>query len=300
MAKEALNEPIDMFDLLSRGPSNPEEELRIELYNRINSLGIGAQGLGGLTTVVDVKVTSYPTHAASKPVALIPQCAANRHVKFSLDGSGPAILIPPTLDDWPDIDLGTPFQGNSKRINLDTLTREETASWRVGETLLLSGKMITGRDAAHKRIVDLLDAGQPLPFDVKGKMIYYVGPVRPVREEVSGPAGPTTSTRMDGFTDRVLAATGLYAMIGKAERGQSGVDAIVKHRTPYLIAVGGAAYLISKSIKSARILAFEDLGMEAIYEFDVRDMPVTMAVDVDGNSIHNDGPDKWRKLIASA
>jgi fumarate hydratase class I len=299
MAKEALNEPIDMFELLARGPSTPEEELRIELYQRINELGIGAQGLGGLTTVVDVKVATYPTHAASKPVALIPQCAANRHIKFTLDGGGPAMLSPPDLSDWPEIDSASTLSTGARRVNLDTLTREETASWRVGETLLLSGKMLTGRDAAHKRMVDLIDAGKPLPVDLKGRVIYYVGPVQAVREEIVGPAGPTTSTRMDGFTERVLEATGLYAMVGKAERGPTAIDAIIKHRTPYMIAIGGAAYLISKSIKSARVIAFEDLGMEAIYEFEVQDMPVTMAVDVDGHSIHISGPTEWRRRIAA-
>lgn len=298
MAKEVLNEPIDMFDLLSRGPSSPEEELRIELYQRINALGIGAQGLGGLTTVVDVKVATFPTHAASKPVALIPQCAANRHIKFSLDGSGPAVLTPPDMSDWPEIDVDRTLSIGARRVNLNTLTREETAAWRAGEILLLSGKMLTGRDAAHKRMADLIEAGKPLPVDLKGRVIYYVGPVPAVRDEIVGPAGPTTSTRMDVFTKKVLQATGLYAMVGKAERGPAAIDAIVEHRTPYMIAVGGAAYLISKSIKSARVVAFEDLGMEAIHEFEVQDMPVTVAVDIEGNSIHRDGPDQWRQHIA--
>jgi fumarate hydratase class I len=295
IAKEALNEPIDMFDLLKRGASTKEEELRVELYNRINDLGIGAQGLGGLTTVVDVKVTSYATHAASKPAALIPQCAANRHIKIALDGSGPAVLDPPDFNDWPDIEYGAALTKSARRVNLDTLTKDETASWRAGETLLLSGKMLTGRDAAHKRMVDLLAAGKPLPVDLSGRVIYYVGPVQAVRDEVVGPAGPTTSTRMDGFTETVLAATGLYAMVGKAERGPAAIDAIVKHKAPYMIAVGGAAYLISKAIKSAKVLAFEDLGMEAIYEFEVEDMPVTMAVDVSGQSIHRTGPEAWKR-----
>ncbi|MER8801177.1 fumarate hydratase [Mesorhizobium sp. M0998] len=298
MAKEVLNEPIDMFELLARGPSSPEEELRIELYQRINALGIGAQGLGGLTTIVDVKVSTFPTHAASKPVALIPQCAANRHVTFTLDGSGPAVLTPPDMKDWPEIDYGSTLSATARRVNLDTLTKEETATWRAGETLLLSGKMLTGRDAAHKRIIDLVDAGKPLPVAMKGRVIYYVGPVQPVQDEIVGPAGPTTSARMDAFTEKVLGATGLYAMVGKAEREPVAIDAIVKHRTPYMIAVGGAAYLISKSIKSARVLAFEDLGMEAIYEFEVQDMPVTMAVDVEGHSIHKSGPAEWRQRIA--
>lgn len=297
MAKEALNDPIDMFDLLARGPSTPEEELRVELYGRINSLGIGAQGLGGLTTVVDVKVATHPTHAASKPVALIPQCAANRHVKFTLDGTGPAALPPPNLSDWPDIDYGSALSASARRVNLNTLTKDETETWRAGETLLLSGKMLTGRDAVHKRMVDLIDAGQPLPVDLHGRVIYYVGPVRAVRDEVVGPAGPTTSTRMDMFTEKVLDATGLYAMVGKAERGPVAIAAIRRHRTPYMVAVGGAAYLISKSIKSAQIIAFEDLGMEAIYEFEVEDMPVTMAVDVTGESIHKSGPAAWRRPV---
>ncbi|PSH60946.1 fumarate hydratase [Phyllobacterium sophorae] len=299
MAKEVLNEPIDMFDLLSRGPSGPGEELRIELYQRINALGIGAQGLGGLTTVVDVKVVTFPTHVASKPIALIPQCAANRHIKFSLDGSGPAVLTPPDMSDWPEIDVDRTLLIGARRVNLNTLTRVETAKWRAGEILLLSGKMLTGRDAAHKRMADLMEAGMPLPVDLKGRVIYYVGPVPAVRDEIVGPAGPTTSTRMDVFTRKVLQATGLYAMVGKAERGPAAIDAIVEHRTPYMIAVGGAAYLISKSIKSARVLAFEDLGMEAIHEFEVQDMPVTVAVDVDGNSIHRDGPAEWRHRIAT-
>ncbi len=294
LAKEALCEPIDMSDLLARGPSTPEEALRVELYERINGLGIGAQGLGGLTTVVDVKVATYPTHAASKPVALIPQCAANRHVEFKLDGTGPARLTPPDLSEWPQIDANGSAVAGAKRVNLDTLTQAETAAWRVGETLLLSGRMLTGRDAAHKRLVDLMDAGEPLPVDLAGRVIYYVGPVPAVRDEVVGPAGPTTANRMDAFTEMVLARTGLYAMVGKAERGSAAIAAIVKHRAPYLIAIGGAAYLIAKSIKSARVLAFHDLGMEAIHEFEVLDMPVTVAVDVDGRSIHALGPATWR------
>jgi fumarate hydratase, class I len=295
IAKESLNEPIDMFDLLARGPKSPEEELRIELYERINALGIGAQGLGGQTTVVDVKVATYPTHAASKPVALIPQCAANRHVKFTLDGSGPCQLTPPSMGDWPDIDLATAFPEGLRKVDLDTLTKEETSSWRVGETLLLTGTLVTGRDAAHKRLVELIDAGNPLPVNLEGRVIYYVGPVPRVRDEVIGPAGPTTSSRMDAFTEKVLSATGLFAMIGKAERGAVAIEAISKHRVPYLIAVGGAAYLVSKSIKSAKIIAFEDLGMEAIHEFVVEDMPVTVAVTSDGKSIHETGPAQWRK-----
>ncbi|RWN23397.1 fumarate hydratase [Mesorhizobium sp.] len=299
LAKEAMNEPIDMSELIARGPSSAEEALRIELYDRINALGIGAQGLGGLTTVVDVKVATYPTHAASKPVALIPQCAANRHLSFALDGSGAIRLAPPDLSEWPAIghdDLNT---SGVRRVNLNALTKEETASWRCGETLLLSGKMLTGRDAAHQRMVDLIDASKPLPVDLRGRVIYYVGPVRAVRNEVVGPAGPTTSSRMDGFTEKMLAETGLYAMVGKAERGPAAIESIVRHKTPYLIAVGGAAYLISKSIKAAKIVAFEDLGMEAIYEFEVQDMPVIMAVDVEGRSIHNFGPLEWRKRMAA-
>ncbi|TIT83947.1 MAG: fumarate hydratase, partial [Mesorhizobium sp.] len=252
-----------------------------------------------LTTVVDVKVATYPTHAASKPVALIPQCAANRHLKFTLDGSGPISLQPPDLREWPDIGADELNPAGVRRVNLDTLTKEETASWRCGETLLLSGKMLTGRDAAHKRMVELIDAGKPLPVDLRGRVIYYVGPVRAARNEIVGPAGPTTSSRLDDFTDKVLAETGLFAMVGKAERGPAAIASIVRHKTPYLAAVGGAAYLISKSIKAARIVAFEDLGMEAIYEFDVQDMPVIMAVDVEGNSIHNSGPLEWRKRMAA-
>lgn len=299
LAKEAMNEPIDMTDLIAKGPSNVEEALRIELYERINALGIGAQGLGGLTTVVDVKVATYPTHAASKPVALIPQCAANRHLTFTLDGKGPAQLQPPDLSQWPQIGPEDLQTTGIRRVNLDLLTREETASWRCGETLLLSGKMLTGRDAAHKRMVDLIDAGEPLPVDLRGRVIYYVGPVRAVRNEVVGPAGPTTSNRMDDFTEKLLAQTGLFAMVGKAERGPTAIASIARHKTPYLVAVGGAAYLISKSIKAARLIAFEDLGMEAMYEFEVQDMPVIMAVDVEGNSIHNSGPIEWRKRMAA-
>lgn len=298
MAKEALNEDIDMGELLARGARDAEEALRIELYDRINALGIGAQGLGGLTTVVDVKVTSFPTHAASKPVALVPQCAANRHVKFSLTGEGPATFTPPDLSDWPELDLGTSMLTEARRVDLDRLVPEETASWRVGETLLLSGKLLTGRDAAHKRIVDLLNAGQPLPVDLQGRVIYYVGPVRAVRDEILGPAGPTTSKRMDEFTEQVLAATGLAAMVGKAERGPAAIEAIVRHRAPYLVAVGGAAYLISQSIRAARVVAFDDLGMEAIHEFTVQDMPATVAVDVRGQSIHQTGPTAWARSPA--
>lgn len=298
IAKEALNEPIDIFELLARGPSTPEEELRLELYNKINALGIGAQGLGGLTTVVDVKVSSYPTHAASKPVALIPQCAANRHVGFVLNGSGPAEFNPPDLRDWPEISGHRVTAKSARRVDLNELTKEETISWRVGETLLLSGKMLTGRDAAHKRLADLIAADQILPVDLTGRVIYYVGPVPATQNEIIGPAGPTTASRMDEFAEMILEATGLYAMVGKAERGPAAIAAIKKHRTPYLIAVGGAAYLISKSIKSARVLAFEDLGMESVQEFEIKDMPVTVAVDAQGHSIHDSGPAKWRRRIS--
>jgi fumarate hydratase class I len=296
MAKSSLMDPIDMTDLLAKGPSNPTEALRIELYEKINALGIGAQGLGGLTTVLDVKIQMAPTHAASKPVAMIPNCAATRHAHFVLDGLGPAMLEPPALSTWPDVHWA-PDVERSKRVNLDTLTPQEVASWAPGQTLLLSGKMLTGRDAAHKRIQDMLAAGQPLPVDFKNRVIYYVGPVDPVREEVVGPAGPTTATRMDKFTEMMLSQTGLIAMIGKAERGPTGVDAIRKHKAAYLMAVGGAAYLVSKAIRSAKVLGFEDLGMEAIYEFEVQDMPVTVAVDAQGTSVHQTGPKHWQSVI---
>ncbi len=299
LAKEVLNEPIDMADLLRRGPANREEEMRVELYEKINALGIGAQGLGGLTTVVDVKIATYPSHAASKPVALIPQCAANRHLKLVLDGSGPAHLEPPRLADWPEVMLEDSLV-QARKVDLDRLTREEAASWHAGETLLLSGRLLTGRDAAHKRLAELIAAGEPLPVDLAGRVIYYVGPVKAVRDEIVGPAGPTTATRMDGFTGTILRETGLLGMIGKAERGPAAIEAIRTHRAPYMIAVGGAAYLISKAIRSARVLAFEDLGMEAIHEFVVEDMPVTVAVDVEGRSIHQSGPEVWRRRIAEA
>ena len=295
MAKESLMESIDMADLLARGPSNKLEELRIELYEKVNALGIGAQGLGGLTTVLDVKISTYPTHAASKPVAMIPNCAATRHAHFTLDGSGPAFCEPPSLDDWPKVNW-TP-DAQSRRVNLDSLTREEVASWKPGERLLLSGKMLTGRDAAHKRIEDMLSRGEPLPVNFQNRVIYYVGPVDPVREEVVGPAGPTTATRMDKFTETMLAKTGLIAMIGKAERGPVAIEAIRKHKAAYLMAVGGAAYLVSKAIQTSRVVGFADLGMEAIYEFDVRDMPVTVAVDAAGTSVHNTGPREWQARI---
>ena len=296
MAKESLMESIDMHDLKQRGPQNKTEELRIELCDKINALGIGAQGLGGLTTVLDVKIAMYPTHAASKPVAMIPNCAATRHAHFVLDGSGPAYLTPPSLDLWPDVKW-TPDYVKSKKVDLDTLTRAEVASWKPGDTLLLSGKMLTGRDAAHKRIQDMLARGEKLPVDFTDRVIYYVGPVDPVRDEVMGPAGPTTATRMDKFTEMMLSATGLIGMIGKAERGPVGIEAIKKHKSAYLMAVGGAAYLVSKAIRHAKVVAFADLGMEAIYEFEIEDMPVTVAVDSEGTSVHTTGPKEWQARI---
>jgi fumarate hydratase class I len=294
LAKEALMEPIDIVELQARGASNRAEELRLELYDKVNALGIGAQGLGGLTTVLDVKVKDYPTHAANLPVAMIPNCAATRHAHFTLDGSGPARLEPPSLEDWPALAYDA---SSGRRVDLDTVTRDEVASWKPGETLLLNGRLLTGRDAAHKRIVQMLDAGEPLPVDLRGRFIYYVGPVDPVRDEVIGPAGPTTATRMDKFTEQVLDQTGLLGMVGKAERGPAAIDAIRKHRSVYLMAVGGAAYLVSKAIQAARVVAFEDLGMEAIYEFTVRDMPVTVAVDSTGESVHRTGPREWQARI---
>jgi fumarate hydratase class I len=296
LAKEVLMEDIDMYELLDRGPSNKLEELRIELYEKVNALGIGAQGLGGLTTVLDVKIKTYPTHAASKPVAMIPNCAATRHAHFVLDGSGPAYLEPPSLDLWPNVNWA-PDYNKSKRVDLDKLTPAEVASWKPGDTLLLNGKMLTGRDAAHKRIQDMLAKGEPLPVDFTNRVIYYVGPVDPVRDEVVGPAGPTTATRMDGFTEMMLAKTGLIAMVGKAERGPVAIEAIKKHKSAYLMAVGGAAYLVAKAIKAAKVVGFADLGMEAIYEFDVRDMPVTVAVDAGGTSAHVTGPKEWQAKI---
>jgi fumarate hydratase class I len=296
LAKEVLMEPIDMFELLARGPQNKLEELRIELYEKVNALGIGAQGLGGLTTVLDVKIATWPTHAASKPVAMIPNCAATRHAHVVLDGSGPAYMEPPSLDLWPKVNW-TPDERRSKRVDLDTLTPAEVASWKPGDTLLLNGKMLTGRDAAHKRIQDMLAKGEPLPVSFKNRVIYYVGPVDPVRDEVVGPAGPTTATRMDKFTEMMLSATGLIAMIGKAERGPVAIEAIKKHKSAYLMAVGGAAYLVAKAIKGAKVVGFADLGMEAIYEFDVKDMPVTVAVDSQGTSVHNTGPREWQAKI---
>ncbi len=298
LAKQSLMQPIDMFELLGRGPRNDIERLRVEIYEKVNALGIGAQGLGGLATVLDVKVLQYPTHAASKPVALIPNCAATRHAHFVLDGSGPAQLEPPDLSHWPDVHW-QPDATRSKRVNLDTLSREEVASWRPGQTLLLSGRLLTGRDAAHQRIRDMLARAEPLPVDFAGRVIYYVGPVDPVRDEVVGPAGPTTATRMDKFTEMMLAQTGLLAMIGKAERGPTAIESIRKHRSAYLMAVGGAAYLVARAIRKAKVVAFADLGMEAVYEFEVKDMPVTVAVDAGGTSVHDTGPREWRGKIGA-
>jgi fumarate hydratase, class I len=294
LAKQSLNDPINMHELRQRGPRDRIEELRLEICERVNALGIGAQGLGGVTTVLDVKVRSFPTHAASLPVGLIPNCAATRHVHFTLDGSGPARLDPPDLADWPEILLEEASKG-ARRVDLNALSDDVIASLVPGQTLLLSGTLYTGRDAAHKRMVEMLDAGEPLPVDLRGRAIYYVGPVDAVGDEVIGPAGPTTATRMDKFTDRILAETGLRLMIGKAERGPQAIEAIKWHRAAYLVAVGGAAYLVSKAIRAARPVAFQDLGMEAIYELQVEDMPVTVAVDVNGNSIHATGPKQWRR-----
>jgi fumarate hydratase, class I len=296
MAKEVLMEDIDMYELLERGPQNKLEELRIELYEKVNALGIGAQGLGGLTTVLDVKIKTFATHAASKPIAMIPNCAATRHGHFVLDGSGPAYMEPPSLDLWPNVHWA-PDYNKSKRVDLNTLTRAEVASWKPGDTLLLNGKMLTGRDAAHKRIADMLAKGEPLPVDFTNRVIYYVGPVDPVRDEVVGPAGPTTATRMDGFTRMMLEQTGLISMIGKSERGPVAIEAIKDNGSAYLMAVGGAAYLVAKAIKAAKVVGFADLGMEAIYEFDVKDMPVTVAVDASGTSVHTTGPKEWQARI---
>ncbi len=296
LAKEAILEPITIHELQARGPQSRLEELRLEIFDKVNALGIGAQGLGGLTTVLDVKLNDYPAHAASKPVAMIPNCAATRHVHFTLDGSGPAELSPPNLDDWPVIARDN--DSNSRRVDLDSITRADIADWQPGETLLLNGRMLTGRDAAHKRIVDLLERDEPLPVDFNGRFIYYVGPVDPVRDEAVGPAGPTTATRMDKFTDTLLERTGLIGMIGKAERGPAALESIARHAAVYLIATGGAAYLVSKAIRSAEVVAFPEMGMEAIYEFEVEDMPVTVAVDTHGNSVHKSGPEEWRMRIA--
>ncbi|MGP8269977.1 MAG: fumarate hydratase [Terracidiphilus sp.] len=295
LAKQSLMDPIDIQDLIARGPKNRVEELRIELYEKVNRLGIGAQGLGGLTTVLDVKVLDTPAHAANLPVAMIPNCAATRHAHFVLDGSGPVYLDPPNLDLWPKLTYDV---SSARRVNLDTVTRDEAATWKPGEILLLNGKLLTGRDAAHKRMTDMLNRGEKLPLDFRGRFIYYVGPVDPVREEVVGPAGPTTATRMDKFTRQMLAETGLLGMVGKAERGPVAIDAIREFGAVYLMAVGGAAYLVSKAIIASRLLAFGDLGMEAIYEFDVRDMPVTVAVDSKGTSVHQTGPAEWQQRIA--
>ena len=295
LAKEALLDPVDIHDLQKRGAHSRAEQLRLELFEKVNKLGIGAQGLGGLTTVLDVKVKDYPTHAANKPVAVIPNCAATRHAHFTLDGSGPAVLKAPKLEDWPEVtwEVGD----NVRRVNLDTVTKDDIKSWQPGDTILLSGHMLTGRDAAHKKMVDIIARGEKLPVDLSGRFIYYVGPVDPVRDEVVGPAGPTTATRMDKFTRTMLEKTGLLGMIGKAERGPTAIDAIRDFESVYLMAIGGAAYLVSQAIKSAKVVAFPDLGMEAIYEFEVQDMPVTVAVDTKGESVHRTGPQIWQKKI---
>ena len=297
LAKQSLMDPIDIHELQARGPQNRAEELRLEIFEAVNNLGIGAQGLGGLTTVLDIKVLDYPTHAASLPICMIPNCAATRHAHFVLDGTGPSLQTPPSLDEYPDIAWET--GEGTRRVNLDTVTAEDVKSWQPGETLLLSGKMLTGRDAAHKKMTDMLANGEELPVDLKGRFIYYVGPVDPVGDEVVGPAGPTTSTRMDKFTRTMLEETGLLGMIGKAERGQGAIDAIKDNEAVYLMAVGGAAYLVSKAINNAEVLAFPELGMEAIYEFDVQDMPVTVAVNSGGTSVHQTGPAQWQEIIAT-
>lgn len=296
MAKESLMEPMDIHELRERGPQNQVEELRLEIMDAVNNLGIGAQGLGGLTTVMDVKIMDYPTHAASLPVCMIPNCAATRHTHFTLDGTGPALLTPPNLDDWPEVTFEV--GATTRRVNLDEITPEDVKEWKVGETVLLNGKMLTGRDAAHKRMVEMLNNGEELPVDLKGRFIYYVGPVDPVGDEVVGPAGPTTSTRMDKFTRQILESTGLLGMIGKSERGPIAIEAIKDNEAVYLMAVGGAAYLVSKAITSSKVLAFPEMGMEAIYEFEVKDMPVTVAVDTSGESVHTTGPAKWKDIIA--
>jgi fumarate hydratase class I len=297
LAKESLMDPVDIHELIERGPADWVEELRLEIFEAVNNLGIGAQGLGGLTTVLDVKILDFPTHAASLPVAMIPNCAATRHIHFSLDGSGPANLVPPNIEAWPEISMEA--GENVKRVNLDTISKEEISSWKAGDTLLLNGKILTGRDAAHNRIKISLDEGKGIPdgVDFNGRFVYYVGPVDPVGDEVVGPAGPTTSTRMDKYTDMMLGKTGLIGMIGKAERGDETIALIKKHQAVYLMAVGGAAYLVSKAIKKSRTVAFEDLGMEAIYEFEVEDMPVTVAVDSNGDAVHKTGPTFWQKEI---
>ncbi|GEK09896.1 fumarate hydratase [Pseudoalteromonas peptidolytica] len=297
LAKESLMDPVDIHELMERGAETAEEKLRLEIFERSNKLGIGAQGLGGLTTVVDVKIKTAPTHAASKPVVMIPNCAATRHVHFTLDGSGPADLKAPKLEDWPEVtwEVGE----DTRRVNLDTLTKDDIQEWKMGETVLLSGKILTGRDAAHKRLQEMINSGEGLPegVDFTNKFIYYVGPVDAVGDEVVGPAGPTTSTRMDKFTDLMLEKTGLIGMIGKAERGPATVESIKQNKSVYLMAVGGAAYLVAKAIKKSRVVAFEDLGMEAIYEFEVEDMPVTVAVDSNGENAHTQGPAIWKAKI---
>ena len=294
MAKWAMMEPINIHELKARGPSNHTEELRLELYEKVNALGIGAQGLGGLTTVLDVKVTDYPTHAASKPVALLPNCAATRHVHFTLDGGGPAKFEPPSLDDWPKLSLDF---SSSQKLNLDTVSRDQVANLKAGDRLLLSGKLLTGRDSAHKRLIELINKGEKLPVDFQNRFIYYVGPVDPVRDEVVGPAGPTTASRMDRFTEPMLEKAGLLGMVGKSERGPTAIEVIKKHGAVYCIAVGGAAYLVSKAIRSSKVIAFPELGMEAVYEFEVKDMPVIVAVDSTGNAVHQTGPAEWRGRI---
>lgn len=296
LAKESLMAPIDMHELKARGASNRLEELRLEIYEKVNALGIGAQGLGGLSTVLDVKILDYPTHAASLPIAIIPNCAATRHIHFELDGSGQAIFEAPSLDDWPNISWQP--SAESQRVSLDTITRDQIQSWKPGQTLLLNGKLLTGRDAAHKRMMTMLQKGEKLPIDFTNRFIYYVGPVDAVRNEAVGPAGPTTATRMDDYTEMMLGQCGLLGMVGKAERGDETIASIARHQAVYLTAVGGAAYLVSKAIKKAEVIAFPDLGMEAIYEFTVQDMPVTVAVDVNGQSIHKIGPTEWVAQIA--
>jgi fumarate hydratase class I len=294
LAKWGMMDPIDMHELVARGPATRAEELRLEIFGKVNALGIGAQGLGGLTTVLDVKVNEWPTHAVSKPVALLPNCAATRHAHFVLDGSGPARLVPPSLEDWPRLSLDL---GASRRVDLDTLTRADLQGWKAGDRLLLSGRLLTGRDAAHKRLVDMIARGETLPVDFTNRFIYYVGPVSAVRDEAVGPAGPTTASRMDRFTDTMLGKAGLIGMIGKSERGPAAIESIARHGAVYCIAVGGAGYLVSKAIRKARVLAFPDLGMEAIHEFEVSDMPVTVAVDPTGQSVHKSGPEAWRGKI---
>jgi fumarate hydratase class I len=295
LAKQSLMGSIDMAELKARGPQNDIEALRIEIYDKVNALGIGAQGLGGLSTILDVKILDWPTHAASKPVAMIPNCAATRHAHLTLDGSGPVFLEAPKLDEWPKVEWAP--DSAAKRVDLDTLTPEVVAGWKAGDRLLLNGKMLTGRDAAHKRIADMLAKGEDLPVSFKGRMIYYVGPVDPVGEEIVGPAGPTTATRMDKFMDMML-EQGLLGCVGKAERGPAATQAIAKHKSAYLMAVGGAAYLVARAIKGSKVVGFEDLGMEAIYEFEVKDFPVTVAVDSTGENVHTSAPMLWKKKIA--